>query len=82
MVVMDQFSRKMIGLAIHPGILLDSPTVCRLFNQIISGHALPKYLSTDHDPLFRFHQWQANLRIIDVSEIKSIPGIPNSHPFI
>ena len=66
---------------LYPGIL-DGPTVCHLFNQIISGHALPKYLSADHGPLLRFHQWQANLRIIDISEIKSIPGRPNSHPFI
>jgi hypothetical protein len=23
-------------------------------------------LSTDHDPLFRFHRWRANLRILDI----------------
>ena len=28
-----------------------------------SDHTPPTYLSADHDPLYRFHQWQANLRI-------------------
>ena len=32
--------------------------------------------------LFRFHQWQANLRILEVTEIKSVPYVPLSHPFV
>src|SRR5262249_31579698 len=42
----------------------------------------PKYLSSDHDPLYRFHQWQANLRILGVKEIKTVPFVPLSHPFV
>ena len=42
---------------------------------------MPKYLSTDHDPLYRFHQWQANLRVLEVMEIKTVPYVPLSHPF-
>ncbi len=42
----------------------------------------PKYLSTDHDPLFKFHRWKANLRILDVEEIKTIPYVTLSHPFV
>jgi putative transposase len=34
---------------------------------------MPKHLSSDHDPLYRFHQWQANLRILEVTEIKTVP---------
>ena len=45
---------------------------------IISGHPLPKYLSSDNDPLFLYHRWKANLRIIDIEEIKSEPQNPNS----
>src|SRR5207249_741867 len=41
-----------------------------------------KYLSSDHDPLYRFHQWEANLRILDVTEIKTVPYVPWSHPFV
>ena len=43
---------------------------------------LPKYLSSDNDPLFEYHRWKANLRILDVEEIKSVPYVPRSHPFI
>ena len=54
-----------------------------MFNCALRGHRwLPKYLSSDHDPLYRFHQWQANLRILEVTEIKSIPYVPLSHPFV
>jgi hypothetical protein len=53
-----------------------------MFNQIIAGKSLPQHLSSDHDPLFRFHRWLANLRILDVEEIKSVPFVPVSHPFV
>lgn len=53
-----------------------------MFNQAIAGHELPRRVSTDHDPLFRFHRWLANLRILEVSEIKSVPYAPMSHPFV
>ena len=39
-------------------------------------------LSTDNDPLYRFHQWQANLRVLEVTEIKTVPYVPLSHPFV
>ena len=32
--------------------------------------------------MFTYHQWLANLRILDVDEVKSIPYTPCSHPFI
>lgn len=32
----------------------------------------PTYLSSDHDPLYRFYLWKANLRILDVQEIKTV----------
>ena len=43
---------------------------------------MPKYLSSDHDPLYRFGQWQANLRILEMTEIKTVPYVPLSHPFV
>ena len=52
------------------------------FNRATRGQTLPPYLSSDHDPLYRFHQWQANLRILDVREIKTVPYAPLSHPFV
>jgi putative transposase len=56
--------------------------LCRMFNRAIRGQSLPKYLSSDHDPLYRFHQWQANLRVLEVTEIKTVPYVPLSHPFV
>jgi len=81
MVFMDQFSRRIVGFAAHAGTL-DGPTACRLFNRIISGSIAPQYLSSDNDPLFLFRQWSANLRILDVTEIKTVPYVPLSHPFV
>ena len=43
---------------------------------------MPHYISTDNDPLFQFHRWKANLRILDIEEVKSIPFTPISHPYI
>ena len=34
------------------------------------------------DPLFRFYRWLANLRILGIEEIKSVPFVPQSHPFV
>jgi putative transposase len=81
MVVMDHYSRRIIGIAVHAGTV-DGRTLCCLFNRIISGSAPPRYLSSDNDPLFTFHRWRANLRILDIEEIKTMPYVPLSHPFI
>ena len=81
MVLMDQFTRRIIGFAAHPGDL-NGIAICVMFNKIISKRKLPKYLSSDNDPLFKFHRWQANLRILEVEEIKSVPYTPTSHPFV
>ncbi len=81
LVVMDQFTRRILGFGVHPGIV-DGVALCRMFHRAIRGHNLPRYLSSDHDPLYRFHQWQANLRVLQVTEIKTVPYVPLSHPFV
>jgi putative transposase len=81
MVVMDVFTRRIIGFGVERADSCGA-TICRMFNQIIAGTSLPRHLSSDHDPLFRFHRWLANLRILEVEEIKSIPYVPVSHPFV
>ena len=81
LVVMDQFTRRIIGFGVHAGDV-DGVALCRMFNTAISTKGVPKYLRTDNDPLFTYHQWTANLRILDVDELKSIPYTPRSHPFI
>jgi transposase InsO family protein len=82
LVVMDQFTRRIIGFGIHAGDV-DGIALCRMFNHAISGQkSIPTYLSSDNDPLFLFERWNANLRILDVAEIKTVPYVPLSHPFI
>jgi hypothetical protein len=53
-----------------------------MFNQAVTGQCLPTHISTDHDPLFRFHRWLANLRVRAIEEIKSVAYAPVSHPFV
>jgi transposase InsO family protein len=78
---MDQFTRRIIGFGVHAGDV-DGVALCCMFNKATSGSEIPRYLCSDNDPLFKYHQWQANLRILDVGEIKSVPYVPRSHPFV
>ena len=52
------------------------------FNTAISRQGAPHHLSSDNDPVFRYHRWHANLRIPGAEEIESIPYTPVSHPFV
>ena len=81
LVVMDLFTWRIIGIGVHAGDV-DGVALCRMFNTAISSKGVPKYLGSDNDPLFLFHQWQANLRILCVDEIKTAPYTPLSPPFI
>jgi transposase InsO family protein len=68
LVVMDQYTRRIIGFGLHAGAV-DGIALCRMFNHAIRGHpSIPKYLSSDNDPL--------------VAEIKTVPYVPLSHPFV
>jgi transposase InsO family protein len=76
LVVMDQYTRRIIGFGVHAGTV-DGVALCRMFNRAIRWkRRMPKYLSSDHDPLYRFGRWQANLRILEVTEIKTVPYVP------
>jgi len=57
MVVLDLFTRRIVGSASRR----PTSTVRRLpmFKHSLSDQPLPKHLSTDNDPLFRFHRWRA-----------------------
>ena len=81
LVVMDVFTRRIIGFGVERASI-DCISVCRMFKGAVAGRPLPKRVSTDHDPLFRFHRWLANLRVLEIEEIKSVPYVPISHPFI
>ncbi len=81
LIVMDQFTRRIVGFAVHPGDVYGI-SLCRLFNSIIVGIRMPNYLSSDNHPLFEYHRWKANLSVLGVDEIKTVPHGPISHPFI
>lgn len=81
LVVMDHFTRRIIGFAVHAGDV-NGIILCRMFNRITMGIEPPSYLSSDHDPLFEYHRWKTNLRVLDIQEIKTVPYVPLSHPFI
>jgi putative transposase len=81
LVVMDQWTRRIVGFGVHRGVV-DGVGLCRMFNRATRDHTPPTYLSSDHDPLYRFHQWQRNLRILDVKETKTVPHVPLSPPFV
>jgi transposase InsO family protein len=81
LVVMDQFTRRIVGFGVHLGAV-DGIGLCRMFNGAIRDQTPPTYLSSDHDRLFECHRWQANLRILDVEEVKAVPYAPVSNPFV
>jgi putative transposase len=78
---MDQFTRRIVGFGVQSGDV-DGVALCRMFSSAISSSGAPKYLSADNDQLFLYHQWHANLRILGVDEIKTVPYTPLSHPFV
>jgi hypothetical protein len=76
-----KFTRRLVGVGVHRGAV-NGADVCRMFNAAIHGRGAPRHLSTDHDPLFEAHRWTANLRILEIDEIKTVPQVPLSHPFV
>src|ERR1700687_795737 len=81
LLVMDVCTRRLVGFGVERANI-DGVSVCRMFNRAIAGQRLPKRINTDNDPLFRFHRWLANLRVLAIDDIKSVPYAPVSHPFI
>jgi hypothetical protein len=70
--VMDQFTRRLVGVDVHCGPV-DAADLCRMINGAICGRGTPRHFSTDHDLLFtdhdllfEAHRWRANLRILEI----------------
>jgi hypothetical protein len=76
MLVMEQNTRRFSGFGVQVGDV-DGTALCRMFKDAIAGAGLlPRYLSSDSDPLFFYHRWMANLRVLEVEEIKTVPYVP------
>jgi putative transposase len=69
LVVIDQYTRRIVGFGIQAGIV-DGMSLCRMLKDAMRGAALPKYISSDHDPLYRFYQWEDNLRVLEARKSK------------
>src|SRR5215472_2183649 len=79
---MDPYSRRSLRFGDHADTV-DGVALCRLLTRAIRWQLkIHKYPSTDNDPLYRFHQWLANLRVLEATEIKTVPYLPLSHPFV
>ena len=81
LVVMDHFTRRLVGVGVHCGPVTGAD-LCRMVNAAMQGRGAPRHLSADHDPLFEAHRWTANLRILEIDAIKTVPPVPRSHPFV
>jgi len=56
LVVMDQYTRRIIGFGVHAR-KVDGVGLCSMFSRAIRGQRwMPKYVSSDNDSLYRFHQ--------------------------
>ena len=73
--------RGEIGFGVEPANI-DGIRVCRRFNCAVAGQHLPKYLSSDNEPLFGFNRRLANLRVLEIDEVISVPYTAVSHPFV
>jgi transposase InsO family protein len=81
LVVMDQCTRRLVGTGMQYGTVT-AADVCRVLDAAIHGQGVLRHLSTDHDPLCESHRWTANRRILEIDEMKSVPHVPLSHPFV
>ena len=80
MVVMDVFTRRIIGFGVEP-VDIDSVSVAGCStkpNRTSASHGISVPITT----AIYLHRWQANLRVLDIDEIKSVHYVPLSHPFI
>ena len=55
MVVMDQYTRRIISFGMHAG-KVDGPALCRMFSEATSGQGCPTHISSDNHPLFQYHR--------------------------
>jgi hypothetical protein len=81
MLAVDIHTRRIVGFAAHAGDV-NGIIACPLFNQILGGRSPPARISTDHNPIFKHHRWQATLRVLGIDEVKTVPYTPLSHPFV
>jgi putative transposase len=75
LVMMDQFTRRIIGFAVRRGPVdgLTLRSEARRYRDMLVPITIRCIGST---------QWQANLRVLEVTEIKTVPYVPLSRRFV
>jgi len=58
LVVMDQWTRRIVGFGVHRGVV-DGVGLCRMFNQATRCQTPPTYLSSDHEAV-SVKWWKSN----------------------
>ncbi len=79
LVIMDIFTRRIVGFGVERARI---STASRYVGCSITPSLATSYRSTSAPITFRFHRWLANLRVLKIEEIKSVPYTPVSHPLI
>ena len=80
LVVMDVYTRRIVGFGVE-ATNLDGIRVCRNSGSLSVERCLRVRCAIAWLNI-RFHRWRANLRVLEVDEIKTLPGTPRSHAFI
>ncbi len=79
-------NRSFMAREVRKGCRLEQDCLSYRFQVKITNSpqtgSLPHYLSSDNDPLFEFHHWKANFRVLEIAEVKTVPYVPLSHPFV
>src|SRR6266851_2122373 len=75
LVVMDQFTRRLVGVGVQRGPV-NGADVCRMFNAAIHGRGTPRHLSTDHDSLFEAHVGRRTFGFWRSTKSRPVPHVP------
>ncbi len=87
-IIVIRFQRQVAAL----GIPLEEPSLLQESGYTVTDGMHQRFefieawrferVSSDNDPLFQYHRWKANLRVLEIEEVKSLPHAPMSHPFV
>ena len=82
LIVMDQCTRRLVGFGVQCGVLTGATCVGVQRRDPVASKdpASPQHGIMIH--YFEAHRWPANLRILEIDEIKTVPHVPLSHPYV
>ena len=81
--VIDVYSRKIVGYSVFAGNTVSGQNLCYMFNSILAkSRVVPKRISRDRDPLYKFEQWVRNMGILGIDQVYGPPYCPTANPFV